>query len=487
MSTPYRFSLTFAILASLASLLLLTWLLLSIISFKTAEKDLLAAKSAHATTLLKVIIAILPEPADPASLQTLSAALSAERDFSGFILVNDRGEPVYRFSDQRAVDSMLLETIKHPASRSQIAPQGMQILSYSPLFKDGQIMGAARLSLTLSGEYARLARSKTLFLGYFILDFILLLGLGAFILRRIVVSPLERLLKATERVIAGDYSHPVHLPGSMEIAGLAESFNMMQQGLKNRRDEVENHLRSLEEANRALTEARLETIRSEKMASVGLLAAGMAHEIGTPLAGIIGYSGILAEELTGDPEKSDYLRRILDDAARIDRLVRDLLNYARPVKPEIERIDVKEFLEDLLAMLERQGIFKRIEAILEADEGLPALYLDRHQLMQVLMNLVMNARDAMHEGGKIEISASGGDGESVVIAVKDSGDGILPENIEKIFEPFFTTKEPGRGTGLGLAISARLVESFGGRIEVESGADAGTKFTLRLPGVKSEE
>jgi signal transduction histidine kinase len=348
-------------------------------------------------------------------------------------------------------------------------------------------MGAARLSLTLSGEYARLARSKTLFLGYFILDFILLLGLGAFILRRIVVSPLERLLKATERVIAGDYSHPVHLPGSVEIAGLAESFNMMQQGLKNRRDEVENHLLSLEGANRALTEARLETIRSEKMASVGLLAAGMAHEIGTPLAGIIGYSGILAEELAGDTEKSDYLRRILDDAARIDRLVRDLLNYARPVKPEIERIDVKEFLEDLLAMLERQGIFKRIEAILEAGEGLPALYLDRHQLMQVLMNLVMNARDAMPEGGKIEISASGGDGESVVIAVKDSGDGILPENIEKIFEPFFTTKEPGRGTGLGLAISARLVESFGGRIEVESGAAAGTKFTLRLPGVKSEE
>lgn len=487
MSIPYRFSLTFAILASLASLLLLTWLLLSIISFKTAEKDLLAAKSAHASALLKIIIATLHQSSVPASLEVIAPVLSAERDFSGLILVDGRAEAVYRLSDERPVDPLLVETLKRSAPRTQIAPQGMLLLTYAPVINNGQINGAARLSLSLSGEYARLARSRTLFLGYFILDFTLLLGLGAFILRRIVVSPLERLLKATELVITGDYSHPVHLPGSREIAGLADSFNLMQQGLKERREEVEQYLRSLEEANSALKEARLETIRSEKMASVGLLAAGMAHEIGAPLAGIIGYGGILSEELADDPEKSDYLRRISADAARIDRLVRDLLNYARPVKPEIERIDVKLFLEDFFAMLERQGVFKRIHASLKADEDLPTLYLDRHQLMQVMMNLVMNARDAMPEGGSIEVSASPGQGESVVISVLDSGEGILPENIEKIFEPFFTTKEPGRGTGLGLAISARLVDSFGGKIEVSSEPGAGTKFTLKLPGVKNEE
>jgi two-component system NtrC family sensor kinase len=480
--TPYRFSLTVAILASLASLLLLTWLLLSIISFKTAEKDLLAAKSSHATALLKIIIAAMPDPADPDSLHPLAEVLSDERDFSGLTLVNDRAEPIYVISDQRAVDPLLLETLKRPVTKSQISPQGMQSLSYAPLLKDGQVRGAARLTLNLAGEYARLARSRTLFLGYFILDFILLLGLGAFILRRIVVSPLERLLKATERVIEGDYSHPVHLPGSREIAGLADSFNLMQQGLKDRQEEVELHLRSLEEANRALKEARLETIRSEKMASVGLLAAGMAHEIGTPLAGIIGYSGILADELANDQEKSDYLRRISEDAGRIDRLVRDLLNYARPVKPEIERIDVRAFLEDLFAMLAGQGALKRIEAHLKVAEDLPTLYLDRHQLLQVVMNLVINARDALPAGGKIEVSACSGQGETVVISIIDSGEGILPENIEKIFEPFFTTKEPGRGTGLGLAISARLVESFGGKIEVDSEPGAGAKFTLILPG-----
>lgn len=482
-SNPYRFSLTFAILASLASLLLLTWLLLSIISFKTAEKDLLAAKNAHAAVLLKVIIANLPDLTAAASNENLASALSAEADFSGLLLVNERAEPIYRIADQLPVDPMLLETLKSSTVRSQMALQGLQLLSYAPVIKNGQLKGAARLSLSLTGEYARLARSRTLFVGYFILDFILLLGLGAFMLRRIIVSPLERLLKATERVIAGDYNHPVHLPASREIAGLADSFNSMQLGLKEKREEVELHLRSLKEANLALQEARLETVRSEKMASVGLLAAGMAHEIGTPLAGIIGYSGILADELADDPEKSDYLRRISADAGRIDRLVRELLNYARPVKPEIERICVREFLEDLLAMLERQGVFKLIEVKLHVAAGLPNLYLDRHQLMQVMMNLVINARDAMPEGGEIIITAVFGEKESVIISVNDSGEGITPENIDKIFDPFFTTKEPGNGTGLGLAISARLVESFGGTIRVESEPGSGARFSLRLPGV----
>lgn len=480
MISRHRFSLTFAILASLASLLLLTWLLLSIISFKTAEKDLIAAKTAHGSTLLKVIISSLPETSDGAPFDTVVSALSTERDFSGIVVINERSEQVYRYGDERPVDAELQDILKSRSSRNLIGGQGQYLLSYAPVIRGGEVKGAVRLSLSLAGEYERLARSRTLFLGYFVLDFILLLGLGAFMLRRIVVSPLDRLLKATERVIEGDYSHPVSLPGSTEIAGLADSFNLMQNRLRERRDEVETHLK-------ALQQARLETIRSEKMASVGLLAAGMAHEIGAPLAGIIGYSGIMAEELADDPEKSDYLRRIAADAARIDRLVRDLLNYARPVKPEIERIDVREFLEDLFSMLERQGAFKRLETELSIEDDLPALYLDRHQLMQVLMNLVMNARDAMTDGGRLSISASCGEGESVLFAVTDSGSGILPENMEKIFDPFFTTKEPGKGTGLGLAISARLVETFGGSLKAESSSGKGTTFYLKLPGVSEGE
>jgi signal transduction histidine kinase len=480
MSQRYRFNLTFAILASLAALLVLTWLLLSIISFKTAEKDLLAARNSHAATMLRLIMATQPEGYDDIAMTRLSVALRAEKEFSGLLIINQRGETLVRIGDESPSDATLQEIVKNPVTTSQLSPKGDQLVVYAPLLRDGATRGAARLSLSLERDHARLARSRTLFFGYFILDFILLLGLGAFILRRIVVAPLERLLKATERVIDGDYSHQLHLPGCAEIAELADSFNLMQITLKDRRDEVENHLLSLEQANLALKEARLETIRSEKMASVGLLAAGMAHEIGTPLAGIIGYSGILAEELADDAEKSDYLRRINADAGRIDRLVKDLLNYARPVQPEIERIDLKEFLEDLFVMLERQGVFKRIEPRLTIAAGLPPLYLDRNQLMQVMMNLILNARDAMNDGGLLTVAASADTDGAVLLDVADSGTGILPEHLEKIFDPFFTTKEPGRGTGLGLAISARLVESFGGTIAVESRAGQGTRFRIRL-------
>ena len=476
MSSRYRINLTFSILASLAALLLLTWILLSIISFKIAEKDLVSSKAAHALLMVKIAAAFVPDKPGSAEMATLAATLGAEKDFGGFLVVGASGEELYRLADGRPADPQLRDVIRKAAPSSLVSSSQGVVFSYAPLIKGGRVVGALRLTLSLGGEYALLARSRSLFIGYFFLDFILLLGLGAFLLRRIVVNPLERLLKATERVIAGDYGHQLHLPGSAEIAGLADSFNLMQMTLKERRDEVETHLQ-------ALQASRLETIRSEKMASVGLLAAGMAHEIGAPLAGIIGYSGLLSEELAGDVEKSDYLRRITEDAGRIDRLVKDLLNYARPVKPEIERIDVGEFLQDLFAMLERQGLFKKLEPQLVIADGLPTLYLDRHQLLQVLMNLVINARDAMPDGGVLSLSASAGEGEALLLEVADSGTGIKPENMEKIFEPFFTTKEPGSGTGLGLAISARLVESFGGRITVESKAGEGARFRVWLPAV----
>ena len=485
MASRYRINLTFAILASLASLLLLTWLLLSIISFKTAEKDLLSLKTSYAGKLLMTLLAVLPAETGPdrlpsPALDSMLAKIELEKDFAGFLLVDRAGRILASRADKRGSDGRLAATLNSGLESSIIADKGQLLLSYAPLRAGGKTVGAGRLALSLGEEYARLARSRALFLGYFILDFVLLLGLGAFMLRRIVVSPLERLLAATERIIAGNYSNPLHVHGGAEIAGLAESFNVMQETLKKRSEEVQSHVRSLEAANLALQEARQETVRSEKMASIGLLAAGMAHEIGTPLAAIIGYNGVLADELAGDEEKSDYIRRIGQEAARIDRLVRDMLEYARPGKARKELLQVGELLSDLFDMLERQGAFKKVVTKLQVDPGIPALYLDRHQLLQVLVNLVINARDAMPDGGELTARATGTAGE-VVIEIADSGAGILPENLAKIFDPFFTTKEPGSGTGLGLAISARLVESFGGKLGVRSQVGEGTVFSVSLP------
>jgi signal transduction histidine kinase len=262
------------------------------------------------------------------------------------------------------------------------------------------------------------------------------------------------------------------------------------------------------------------------MASVGLLAAGTAHEIGTPLSAVIGYAGILRDELADDPVKADYLRRIEQESARIDRIVRDLLNYARPAPAELESVDVAALVADTFEMLERQGLFKKITTSLEETDGVPPLVIDRHQLLQVLINLFVNGRDAMPAGGKLTVRVtagalamneerlrharpfvtmgrrkedfqgafrasffSGGDTTPCVkIEVSDNGSGIDEEHLRRIFDPFFTTKEPGKGTGLGLSISARIVDASGGRITVTSARGVGTTFTVWLPtgGVAGE-
>jgi two-component system NtrC family sensor kinase len=524
---PFRFSLTFAILSSLACLLGLTWILLSLISFKTAEQDLLAQKNYEGRVLLASFASVLPTPlADldgnsPAG--RLAAAFARQKGFAGLLVVDAQGRTVYALADSRGADPQLLTTLRKGGESYAFSRDGRFVSRYVLLRDASGVVGAARLSLSLAGEHDRLKKSRHLFLAYFALDFLLLLGFGSYLLSRIVVVPVKRLLTATERIAAGDYSQTVHVPGSAEIADLAESFNMMLKNLRDKRDEVESHVQSLEQANRELQTARAESIRSEKMASVGLLAAGMAHEIGTPLSAIIGYAGILREELVADAAKVDYLRRIEADAGRIDRIVRDLLNYARPAPVHHEEVEVGTLLAETLDMLKSQGVFKVVELALTVAEGLPPLVADRHQVQQVLTNLFINARDAMPGGGSLEITAAAGEFKPeggkcaasqtpllgrrrddflgvfhspfpsgpeartcVTIEVRDTGEGIAEENLGRIFDPFFTTKEPGKGTGLGLAISARIVDSLGGRITVASARGKGTCFTVWLP-VKGSE
>lgn len=490
---PFRFSLTFALLASLACLLVLTWILLSLISFKTAEKDLLAQKNEEGRVLLAAFNSILPFPLAAPGVESAAgrfvARLAGERGFAGLLMVDGEGRQVYASDGGPGIDAGLLEALRSGRESYAFAGSGRYVYRYAPIRDRERLVGASRLALSLAGEHDRLMKSRHLFLAYFALDFLLLLGFGSFMLSRIVVAPIRKLLSATERIAAGDYTHPVHVPGSAEIADLAVSFNAMQEALRRKREEVDTHVTSLEKANRDLRTAREETIRSEKMASVGLLAAGMAHEIGTPLAAIIGYTGILRDELAGDRVKADYLRRIEAESGRIDRIVRGLLDYARPTRAENERVEIGPLLRATLDLLAGQGLFKVITTSLVVADELPAVFMDPHQLQQVLINLLINARDAMPDGGRLELRAGleaephGAAGPWVRIEVSDSGAGIAPENLAQIFDPFFTTKEPGKGTGLGLAISARIVDSFGGRLSVRSEPGEGATFVILLPAV----
>ncbi len=526
---PFRFNLTFALLTSLASLLILTWLMVSLISFKTAEKDLLLQKKREVRLLMSAFAAVVTEPVSSAAatpvMTRLAAKIEQEKDFADLLVVDATGRPVFNRGDRSGIDGQLQELLRSGGETTQINTRERLVSRYISIPGKAGIAGAARLSLSLNEDYIRLKQSQRLLLAYFVLDFLLLLVLGAFLLRRSVVQPMRKLLASTERIASGDYSHTVHVAGSAEIADLADSFNKMLFALQQNRTEVESHVKSLEQVNIDLRAAREETIRSEKLASVGLLAAGMAHEIGTPLSAIIGYAGILRDELHNDPQKEDYLRRIEQEGERINRIVRELLNYARPTVAELEPLAIGELLAEMLEMLQRQGVFKKIATSLQVEPGLPLIVLDRHQMLQVLINLALNARDAMPDAGELAIKVTrdefnrnsnaqpavaemvamgrrrddfGGAFQAqfvgtppvsiscIRIDIADSGSGIPLEHLGRIFDPFFTTKEPGKGTGLGLSICARIIDSFGGRITVQSSPGQGSCFSIWLPVRKGE-
>lgn len=516
---PFRFSLIFAILSSLILLLLLTWFLLSLISFTTAENDLIYQKSEEGRILVASFVNLLPEmPLQKGSFSTAHRfvkRLSLEKNFGGITVVDEQGRVAYSFRDNYGIDPRLSAVLKDGRQSWTIRTKnGRLISSYFPIRSGGKITGAARITLSLQAEYERLNKSRHIFLAYFLLDSLMLLGFGSYLLSRLIRVPIRRLLAATEEIAAGDLSHKVSVPGVAEIADLADAFNYMVERLREKRDDAEQYVKSLEAMNQELQTARQEAIRSEKMASVGLLAAGTAHEIGTPLAAIMGYADILREELQNDPEKTDYLLRVEAESQRIDRIVRGLLDYARPTSSVFAFENAGDVVRLTLQMLEEQGALKKLKKSVDINNDLPAVWVDRHQLQQVLINLIINARDAMVDGGTIFIRvlsetcgavAEPGSSKRVAmgrrkddfggafvvpwhsstlfvkIEVEDTGEGINEDNIGRIFDPFFTTKEPGHGTGLGLAISARIIDSFGGRISVESEPAKRTIFTVLLP------
>jgi len=487
----FRPSLTFSILASLACLLVLTWLLFSLLAFKTAENDLYEQKGDHARMLLSTFVNQLPEqlPSFPDGMLSLNAPaalfaakLAEEPSFERLTLLDKGGKIIYTVGKD---GSDLYRPLSLPGRQSEegaIISRGRALVRSSLVMRKGAVAGRVGVVFSLDDERYRIQRTRQLLITYFILDFILLLGLGAFILSRIVVTPVNRLLTATEKITDGVYGHRISVSGALELARLAESFNAMSRALELKQQEVSSHVAVLEQVNHDLQLAREEAISSEKMASVGLLAAGTAHEIGTPLASVMGYAEILSQELEQNTAQSDYLRRILDDCGRIDRIVRGLLEYARPKQIITEAVDLLSLVQSTVELLQHQGLLKAVTVSVTSQLKLAPVLLDPHQLQQVLINLMINAVDAMPGGGSLQLALKQGGGTvTQLVEVRDSGVGIAPEHINRLFDPFFTTKEPGRGTGLGLAISARIIESFGGRITVQSTLGQGSCFTVALP------
>jgi signal transduction histidine kinase len=227
----------------------------------------------------------------------------------------------------------------------------------------------------------------------------------------------------------------------------------------------------------ALEQQHEQMIRSDRLATVGELAAGLAHELRNPLAGISGVLRVLAGRLPFEDTTRALLADVQAQTARMDKTLTDLLQHARPAAPTMVGLDVNGLLEQSLRVLPRGPI----EIVRQFDESLPPLPADPGLLHQAFLNILVNARQAMPEGGRLTVRTQldETDGRTIRVLISDSGIGIPPEHLGRVFEAFFTTKS--QGTGLGLAIAARAVERHGGRIAVASEAGRGTTFTIALP------
>jgi two-component system, NtrC family, sensor kinase len=313
-----------------------------------------------------------------------------------------------------------------------------------------------------------------------ILSFLLLL-----LLTRVVNKPIDRLRAATKKAADGNLDQSVSIRSHDELGDLSDSFNNMISELKRSRDAIEEWTQTLEhrvqERTQELQKVQDQLVHAGKMAAIGELAAGVAHEINNPLTGVLTFSSLLLKKTEeGHPWRKD-LDTIVQQTSRCRNIVRGLLDFARQRKPDKRQWDIHQLLSSTLTLLEKQAPFQDIQIVKEFGGGLPMLLLDADQIQQVFMNILLNAADAMAgKGGQMRIRTGQRDG-MVEVSFTDTGCGIPKEHLSKLFDPFFTTKQTGKGTGLGLAISYGIIQSHNGNIEVESETGKGSTFRIRLP------
>jgi two-component system NtrC family sensor kinase len=299
-----------------------------------------------------------------------------------------------------------------------------------------------------------------------------------------VSRPIKKMVIGTKNIAKGNLDYTIPLDTQDEIGTLARSFNKMTGDLKRANSELQEWSKTLEEKvedrTKQLKAMQAQLIQSEKLASIGKLAAGVAHEINNPLTGVLTFSHLLLDEFEeGDPKRED-LEVIIRETTRCRDIVKGLLDYSRQTEPQKMSFGLNELIEKTLSLLEHQAAFRNLKIIREFDQSLPQLMIDKDKIQQVFINLLTNAQEAMPEGGTIAITTTkANDGNFIEIRVVDTGCGIEEADIPKLFDPFYSTKE--LGTGLGLSVSQGIIASHKGTIEVQSKVGEGTTFIIRLP------
>jgi two-component system, NtrC family, sensor kinase len=420
------------------------------------------------------------------------AAELAEREGMGWAGSLEGDTLIGSSQTPEALRAALLELSRESSTGSTI----VDVDGHSHVVAIAAMPGAdssAAVAQSMAPIQSQVAETRSLLLVYLGLDalFILIIGYGFFTF--VVVRPIRAIGVASERAARGDLASPVSVLPANEFGQVGRQFNQMLAELRSNRQQLEERLDELDQANQKLRATQDSLIRSEKLASVGELAAGVAHEVGNPLAAISGYLELLEDDDLDADTAGDILERSQREVERIRTIIQDLLDYSRQdADPDPESVALGDCVDEAINLVCAQPKSRRVDIEQNLPDDLPDVEAVGSQIVQVLVNLLINAIDALADSDEpdepptIEVDAEHRpDAGEVLLRVRDNGPGIASDKLQRVFDPFFTTKDPGQGTGLGLSICLRIMQRLGGDIRLESSSGEGTTFELVFPVERS--
>ncbi len=365
------------------------------------------------------------------------------------------------------------------------------IVSTPILVEGNNTAGAVSSVVDLTSFYVLQRENQLVILFYTIINILLLVLLGTYGISRTTIRPINNLVRRAEERQDHDNLDFIYPKGRNEFRRLSISLNRMLDRIEGDKRRLEDSLVDLEEANREIKARQNELIRAEKLASVGRLSAGIAHEIGNPIGIVLGYLDMLNHKEASESEKTDYINRCRTEIQKINNIIRELLDFSRPAgKETTETIAVHALIQETMDLLAVQPVMRDVNRKYEFNASCDKVSCFPDKLRQVFVNLILNAADALSTKppGKKEIVIRScttldysGKEKRLRIDISDNGIGINQADLETIFDPFFTTKDPGYGTGLGLYVCYMIVDNMNGMMSVDSKEGEGTTFTIQFP------
>ena len=356
------------------------------------------------------------------------------------------------------------------------------------------VLGVLDVGMDLAHVDAEVASIRARSIAFALVEVILIAVIVAVFTRRFVTRPIKELVVATKEIGAQHLDRPISIETSRELSELARSFNVMREHLQASQKENEQFTQRLEamveERTTQLKVAHQKLLQTDRLASLGQLAASVAHEINNPISGVLNLSMLLQRIVDRNdqvpperlPEFRRYLGQVVAETTRVGRIVADLLAFSRRSRRPETLASTKEIIENTVTLVSHKLELGGVRLELDLGGDVPALRCDPSQMQQVVMNLLLNAAEATPAGGTVTVATRVETASRrLVLEVSDTGAGMPPAVIDKIFDPFFTTKEEGKGVGLGLAVVYGIVQSHGGEIEVRSVVGSGTSFRVLLP------